>query len=154
MATTTEATGSATYPAKGERFQCGQCGMEIEIITECNSEHEPPQFICCGEPLDAAAKSFLTESKEAFVEQMQTGLEKTKDTVAWLSEKAAQAKDATKEELSREADVLSRQYDKLRDSLGEVKDSSSDAWKDVAKGCSESWQRFKAACEKAVTRYR
>lgn len=145
---------TATLPATGERYQCDQCGMEIEVTTACSCEQCEPQFICCGEPLKSLDQSLLAESKEAFVARMQAEMDRTKEAITRLKEKAGQASYATREELTRDADALSQQYDKLRDSIGEVKESSGKAWKDVAKGCTESWQQFRSACEQAMSRYK
>ncbi len=39
-------------PRKGERFRCEECGMEIQVTTDCrcqNSEHA--HFECCGQEM-------------------------------------------------------------------------------------------------------
>lgn len=147
-------TMTETTLAKGERLKCDKCAMEIEIIEECGCDGMQPQFICCGQAMTSTGQTLVAQTKEAFVDEVQKRMDDTKNTVAWLQEKASRAKDSAKEQASREADAVSQQYDKLRDSLDSVTNASGDAWKDLAKGVSDSWQSFKAACDKAASRYR
>lgn len=154
MTTASHSTLSRTLPQRGERFECGKCGMEIAVLSDCHCDQGVPEFICCGQLLTPAGQGVLAETKEAFIHNIQQGLDQARENVAWLKKKANQAKDTTKAEASLDARLLSEQYDKLKRSLAEVKDSSGEAWKDLAKGCSESWQRFKTASRRAMSRYR
>ncbi len=45
---------------KGEIYKCQDCGFEIEVIKECDCDHEEPcqdnqekccDFTCCGKPM-------------------------------------------------------------------------------------------------------
>ena len=115
-----QSTDNEPLPVKGDQFRCGQCGMEIRVIADFAGQRGQPTFVCCGKLLQPSGKSFLMESREAFLSQMQFGMQKTKENINWLRTKASQAKDASKDELSREAEVLSQQYEQLRESLGEL----------------------------------
>jgi hypothetical protein len=45
---------------EGETYVCGECGLELKVITECTEcgvdaetcECGPCTFVCCGEPLE------------------------------------------------------------------------------------------------------
>lgn len=144
----------ASLPQMGDRFRCPECGMEVELVSPCRCELGHPHFICCGRPLVSAGRSFAAETKDAFVDQIETAIERTKETAARLRKKANEARDASKEEASREVDGLNKQFDQLRAALQELKNSSGDAWQDLAAGCKDSWRNLRSACEKAASRYR
>jgi hypothetical protein len=44
---------------KGQVYMCGDCGLEIEVVKECDScvgpddecVHETCSFVCCDKPL-------------------------------------------------------------------------------------------------------
>lgn len=39
-------------PKAGDRFRCAECGMEIEVRTECRcKDDEHVHFHCCGQEL-------------------------------------------------------------------------------------------------------
>ena len=153
MSTTTELTQPIINSDPGDRFLCEKCGMEIEIIRECNCEQCDTKFTCCNQPLKRSRQGIVSETKEAFVEEVQTGLESAQKTLKWLQEKTVIAKEDTKEELSRDLHALTQQYEKLKDSLAEVKESTNENWERVSRGYPKAWQRFKAACKDAFYRY-
>ncbi len=41
--------------AKGQKYSCSGCGLEIEVVKECEHEEEGScddcSFICCGEEM-------------------------------------------------------------------------------------------------------
>lgn len=57
MSANAQTTGiMTTAPIKGERCQCKQCGMEIEVTTVCpcpNAEHV--HFQCCDQEMARVA---------------------------------------------------------------------------------------------------
>lgn len=39
-------------PAKGDKFRCLKCGMEIEVTADCKCENgHHSRLECCGQPL-------------------------------------------------------------------------------------------------------
>jgi hypothetical protein len=45
-------TGKVETPKKGQRFRCEQCGMEIQVASDCkckNGDHV--HFECCGQEM-------------------------------------------------------------------------------------------------------
>ncbi len=48
----TEKAASQSTPKKGERFRCEQCGMELQITTDCACEGTGhSQFRCCNQEM-------------------------------------------------------------------------------------------------------
>ena len=44
---------AGSIPKKGERFKCSQCGMAIEVTTDCDcQEPDHVRFECCGRELE------------------------------------------------------------------------------------------------------
>jgi hypothetical protein len=41
-----------TNPKAGERYRCGQCGMEIQVTRECECTEPHAHFECCGQDLE------------------------------------------------------------------------------------------------------
>ena len=154
MTSSTQPNLPAMLPSAGERFKCDQCGMELEIISACNCVEEEPEFVCCGQPLTSCGLTTMAKTKEAFIDQVDKSLDATREGIAWLRNHADNATEATKNEMARDADLLSGRYEQARDKLNEVKEASNDAWQDIAKNFSTSWQEFKSAFRQAVSRYR
>jgi hypothetical protein len=39
-------------PKKGDKFRCAECGMQIEVTTDCKcKEGEKVHFHCCGKEM-------------------------------------------------------------------------------------------------------
>ena len=152
--TTSQATDFQLKPAKGERYKCGSCEMELEVLSDCGCQSGCPQMICCGRQLEYSGSNITKATKDAFVEQIENGLDATQQGVGWLKEKSSEVKDDASDTMNREAERLSDQYEQTKAKLSEIKQASGDAWKDMAAGCAESWESFKASCHKALARYR
>ena len=44
---------AGSTPKKGERYKCSQCGMEIEVTTDCGcQEPDHVHLECCGRELE------------------------------------------------------------------------------------------------------
>tara|TARA_A100001391_G_scaffold154848_2_gene112645 strand:+ start:2033 stop:2236 length:204 start_codon:yes stop_codon:yes gene_type:complete len=43
---------SMSKPQAGDKLQCKQCGMEIEVKTACKCQDHEPKLECCGKPLE------------------------------------------------------------------------------------------------------
>jgi hypothetical protein len=42
-------------PKKGDKYQCGKCGMAIEVTVDCRcSDPNHVQLQCCGQPMTKA----------------------------------------------------------------------------------------------------
>ncbi len=41
-------------PRAGDTLKCQQCGMQLEVTTECKCEQGSPRLECCGKPLTQA----------------------------------------------------------------------------------------------------
>jgi hypothetical protein len=39
---------TAGKPQVGDKYHCEMCGMEIEVIMPCQTQHTGPEFRCCG----------------------------------------------------------------------------------------------------------
>ena len=49
------ASKNTQTPKKGEKYRCSQCGMEVQVTSDCrcnNPDHV--HFQCCGEKLQKA----------------------------------------------------------------------------------------------------
>lgn len=42
---------TAGKPQAGDKYHCETCGMEIEVIMPCQSQHVGPDFQCCGQEM-------------------------------------------------------------------------------------------------------
>lgn len=38
-------------PAVGDMFRCEKCGVEVQVLTECNSEPPCVDLRCCNQPM-------------------------------------------------------------------------------------------------------
>ena len=39
-------------PKKGDHFRCEMCGMDLEVVVDCNTTaNEPVSLQCCGQSL-------------------------------------------------------------------------------------------------------
>ena len=39
---------TAGKPQAGDKYHCEVCGMEIEVVMACQSQHTGPEFRCCN----------------------------------------------------------------------------------------------------------
>lgn len=46
--------GRSSLPKTGDRYECGECGMIVELTTDCRCEDGTPEFRCCGQALQEA----------------------------------------------------------------------------------------------------
>ena len=60
---------TAGKPQVGDQYHCEICGMEVEVIMPCQSQHTGPEFRCCG--AEMAHGGTLIRSPE--VERGETG---------------------------------------------------------------------------------
>jgi hypothetical protein len=40
-------------PKAGDMLRCDECGMEVRVVTDCES-NDAPRLECCGQPLTRA----------------------------------------------------------------------------------------------------
>jgi hypothetical protein len=43
--------GTSEAPRQGERYRCGKCGMEVEVMAECGCHEQTEHFHCCGQAM-------------------------------------------------------------------------------------------------------
>jgi hypothetical protein len=46
-----QATHNENLPHAGEKYRCEQCGMEVEVIQDCQCADGEPRLERCGQPL-------------------------------------------------------------------------------------------------------
>lgn len=51
-------------PSKGDFFRCNECGMGIQVTTECRCDNpEHVRFQCCGKEMEKAELASSSQSK-------------------------------------------------------------------------------------------